>query len=64
MHANSANDALGRLEDLCATVCLQPLRRAIGCVVFVERTMTGRAISEVLYVDGWQDGTGYVTRSM
>lgn len=68
VHANSASDALGRLEDLCATVCLQPPRRAIataiGCVVFVQRTMTGRAISEVLYVDGWQKGSGYVTRSV
>ncbi|MBK8176991.1 MAG: Flp pilus assembly complex ATPase component TadA [Rhodospirillales bacterium] len=68
IHANSALDALGRLEDLCSTICPQPPRRAIataiGCVVFVQRTMTGRAISEVLYVDGWQDGTGYVTRSM
>ena len=66
IHANSAVDALGRLEDLCSAVCMQPPRRAIataiGCVVFVERTITGRAISEVIEVDGWQEGTGYVTR--
>lgn len=52
IHANSAEDALGRLEDLCSEVCVTPptraIRTAIGCVVFVERTPTGRRIKEVL----------------
>lgn len=57
---------LGRLEDLCAEVCPQPPRRsiatAIGCLAFLRRTPTGREISEVLFVDGW-DG-GYVVREI
>ena len=64
VHANSAHDALGRLEDLCAEVCPQPpcrsIATAIGCIAFRRRTSTGREISEVLFVDGW-DG-GYVVR--
>ncbi|MBK8177266.1 MAG: Flp pilus assembly complex ATPase component TadA [Rhodospirillales bacterium] len=36
-HATSALDALGRLEDLCSTICPPAARRAIataiGCVV-------------------------------
>ncbi|MFO1128066.1 MAG: ATPase, T2SS/T4P/T4SS family [Rhodospirillales bacterium] len=64
VHANSAHDALGRLEDLCAEVCPQPpcrsIATAIGCIAFLRRTSTGREISEVLFVDGW-DG-GYVVR--
>lgn len=64
VHANSARDALGRLEDLCAEVCPQPpcrsIATAIGCIVFVQRTASGREIREVVIVDGWQSGA-YVT---
>ena len=64
VHANSAQAALGRLEDLCAEVCLQPpcrsIATAIGCIVFVQRTASGREIREVISVDGWKDG-GYVS---
>jgi type IV secretion system protein VirB11 len=67
VHANSARDALGRLEDLCAEVCPQPPYRsiatAIGCIAFLRRSTAGRAISEVLFVDGWNGG-GYVIRDM
>jgi type IV secretion system protein VirB11 len=66
VHANSARDALGRIEDLCAEVCPQPpcrsIATAIGCIAFLRRTATGREISEVLFVDGW-DG-GYVVREI
>jgi type IV secretion system protein TrbB len=52
IHANGCADAIGRIEDLCATVCTQTptraIRAAIGCVVFVTRTMKGRAIKEVV----------------
>ena len=68
IHANSALDALGRLEDLCSTECAHPPRRAIGvaigCIVFVERARTGRTISEVLFVDGYTDREGYLIQSM
>ncbi|QNT71460.1 ATPase, T2SS/T4P/T4SS family [Defluviicoccus vanus] len=64
VHANSAPDALGRVEDLCAEVCPQPpcrsIATAIGCIVFVQRTAGGREITEVVLVDGWQNGK-YVT---
>ena len=44
VHANSAQDALGRLEDLCAEVCPQPpcrsIATAIGGIVFVQRRRT------------------------
>lgn len=54
IHANSARDAVGRLEDLCGEVTVNPPRRAIEaanlCVAFVTRTTGGRAIQEVLYV--------------
>lgn len=67
VHANSARDALGRLEDLCAEVCPQPpcrsIATAIGCIAFLRRTRTGREISEVLFVEGWRDGS-YVVRDM
>lgn len=57
VHANSARDAFGRLEDLCAEVCPQPpwcrsIATAIGWIASLRRTPTGRAISEVLFVDG------------
>jgi len=64
VHANSARDALGRLEDLCAEICPQPpcrsIATAIGCIVFVQRTASGREIKEVVMVDGWTNGA-YVT---
>lgn len=64
VHANSARDALGRLEDLCAEVCPQPpcrsIATAIGCIVFVQRTTSGREIREVVFVDGWTSDE-YVT---
>src|SRR5574337_489927 len=67
IHANSCIDALGRIEDLCGEVCHQPPRRAIatgiGCIVFVARTATGRAIAEVMLVDGLDESGGYVTTS-
>lgn len=66
VHANSARDALGRLEDLCAEVCPQPpcrsIATAIGCIIFLQRTPAGREISEVLFVDGWNGG--YVIRAI
>ena len=66
VHANSARDALGRLEDLCAEVCPQPpcrsIATAIGCIVFVQRSASGREIKEVISVNGWRDGS-YVTEA-
>jgi len=52
IHANSCEDALGRVADLCSEVTVQTpdraIKTAIGAVVFVVRTATGRAIKEVV----------------
>lgn len=53
LHANSAEDALARVEALCGEVCVtiptRQIRSAIDVVCFVQRTQTGRAIKEVIY---------------
>jgi len=52
IHANSARDALYKLEDFTSAVCAQTPKRAIataiGCVVFMENT----EIREVIKVNG------------
>ena len=56
LHANSALDALYRLEDLIAEVSLHIPRRAIAAaidvLVFVERTPEGRRVREIANVSG------------
>lgn len=52
VHANSAQDALMRLEDLCLEASAAPpsrlIERAIDVVVFIERAEAGRRITEIL----------------
>lgn len=53
LHANSAQDALLRLEDLCLESCATPSRRliagAVDLVVFIARQgPAGREIAEIL----------------
>ncbi len=52
LHANSAADALTRLEDLCMEARAQPAKRlieaAIDMVVFIARTERGRAITDIV----------------
>jgi len=56
LHANSAADALARLEDLTLEQSLHIPRRlianAVDVVVFMARTETGRAITEIAEVRG------------
>lgn len=51
VHANSAADALTRLEDLCLEAAPAPpqrlIRAAVDLVVFIERTPQGRRITEL-----------------
>lgn len=63
LHANSAAEALRRLEDLIAEVMATPARRALGqavdLVVQIRRTPAGRAVEEILTVEpdesrGWR----------
>lgn len=62
IHANSAHDAIGRIEDLCPTIPQRSIARAIGCIVFVQRTKDGRRISDVLYVNGFLNGEYRIER--
>jgi len=62
LHANSAEDALARLEDLVGEVSRHVPRRAIArtiqLVVFVRRTREGRRVEAVSRVAGF-DGSDY-----
>lgn len=52
LHANSAADALARLEDLCMEARAYPAKRlieaAIDMVAFIARTERGRAITDII----------------
>lgn len=56
LHANSAAEALARLEDLLLEVVLQPPRRAIAqaidLIVHIRRTRDGRRIDGFLALEG------------
>jgi type IV secretion system protein VirB11 len=56
LHANSAEEALARLEDLLLEVTAQPPRRSIGqaidLIVHIRRTRSGRIVEQILGVDG------------
>jgi len=56
LHANSAAEALSRLEDLLLEVTEHPPRRAIGqavdVIVHIRRTEAGRRADEILAVEG------------
>jgi type IV secretion system protein VirB11 len=58
LHANSAEDALVRLEDLAMESAAHPPRRliasAVDMIVFIARTDTGRRISAIVEVGGVQ----------
>ncbi|EKF61577.1 conjugal transfer protein TrbB [Agrobacterium albertimagni AOL15] len=60
LHANDARAALVRLEQLVAEVSRTPMSQviadAVGLVVSIRRTETGRRIEEVLSVTGFADG--------
>ncbi|MGA0608402.1 P-type conjugative transfer ATPase TrbB [Phenylobacterium sp. VNQ135] len=62
IHANSAPEALLRLEDLLQEVVAQPPRRAIAqaldVLVHLRRTPGGRSVDAILQVSGFVDG-GY-----
>lgn len=69
LHCDSALDALTRLESLCAEAPTAPpaeylrtlIGRAVGGIVFLERSPEGRRVREVLTVSGYRDGA-YVTQ--
>ncbi|HEX7758927.1 MAG TPA: P-type conjugative transfer ATPase TrbB [Phenylobacterium sp.] len=59
IHANSAAEALSRLEDLIGEVTqrvpYRAIAQAINVVVFIERTSTGRRVTNVSRVTGRRD---------
>jgi transposase len=63
IHANSAQEALARLEDLLLEVVAQPPRRAIAqaidLIVHIRRTREGRRIDGLLALEGPGDDGGY-----
>lgn len=65
LHANDARAALVRLEQLVAevsqTVMNQIIADAVGLVVSIRRTETGRRIEEVLSVTGFANGQYQLT---
>ncbi|MBB5745721.1 P-type conjugative transfer ATPase TrbB [Brevundimonas variabilis] len=67
VHANSAGEALRRVEDLIAEVSSQVPQRTIGeavdRVVHIRRTPQGRRVDAVIAVEGFVDGH-YQVRSL
>lgn len=67
LHANSANDAIARIEDLATEAATHPPRRlianAVDVIVFIARNATGRAITEIIEVRGIE-GDAYATRAL
>jgi type IV secretion system protein VirB11 len=68
VHANSASAALSRLDQLVqeAGVPSQPqlIADAIDLIVAINRTSSGRRISEVVRVDGYDRTNGYRLREL
>ena len=64
LHANSAVEALDRLEDLIGEVSQSLPRRAIGqaigLIAFLRRAPGGRRLESLVRVRGWNAQTGYV----
>ncbi|WP_085341149.1 P-type conjugative transfer ATPase TrbB [Aquidulcibacter paucihalophilus] len=67
IHANSAKDALSRLEDLTGEVAASIPRRAIGqaidLVIHIARTREGRRVEDLIEVRGEEEGA-YHTRKI
>ncbi|SJM45854.1 Conjugative transfer protein TrbB [Brevundimonas diminuta 3F5N] len=67
VHANSAIEALSRVEDLIGEAASQVPRRMIGeaidCIVHIRRTPSGRRVEAVISVSGFLNG-GYQIRSL
>jgi type IV secretion system protein VirB11 len=63
LHANSAAEALSRLEDLISEVAARPPRRAIAqaidLIVHIRRTRAGREVEALLQVNGVDNAGGY-----
>lgn len=60
VHANSAEASLSRLEQLVEEATQTPMRtliaQAVDCIVYIEKTATGRQVRELLSVVGFKNG--------
>jgi P-type conjugative transfer ATPase TrbB len=60
VHANSAESALRRLEQLTAEVSQQPMHEVIGeavdLIISIERTGRGRVVRDILHVESFANG--------
>lgn len=67
IHANSAAEALRRMEDLIGEVASQIPQRMIGnavdCIVHIRRAASGRRVEAVVAVNGFADGE-YLIRTL
>ncbi len=67
LHANTAEEALRRLEDLILEVASEPPRRSIGAavdlIVHMARTQAGRRVEGLVAVAGNEDGQ-YLSRDL
>ncbi len=65
LHANSAADALMRLEDLCMEARATPPKRliasAVDMIVFIARREGGRVITEILETENLVGGASHET---
>lgn len=56
-HADSAEEALERMEEMVAEATLSPkqplIGRAINMIVFIAKTPAGRRVTEIIRVHGW-----------
>ena len=68
VHANNAGAALSRLDQLVqeAGVPSQPqlIAEAINLIVAIERTPSGRRVTEVVRVEGYERANGYRLREL
>ncbi|MDO3445434.1 P-type conjugative transfer ATPase TrbB [Agrobacterium sp. V1] len=60
IHSNTATSALRRMEQLTAEASQQPMSSVIGdaidLIISIERTPTGRGVTEILQVKGFAGG--------
>lgn len=67
IHADDAMGGLIRLEQLVAEVSQTPMQSliasAVGLIVVLQRTSSGRKVSEVCSVEGW-DGQAYTLKNI
>jgi P-type conjugative transfer ATPase TrbB len=60
LHANSAREALGRLEDLIGeaaqVIPYRAIGQAVGIIAYIRRAPSGRVLDSILRVDGWSQG--------